>query len=306
MAERQLGPWLQEPVCLYFDGGKHWCCPAWSHDCHCFPWVYLQDLEDAIATPQHHQGATTPTQQIMYNVNVAQAGAMQSGSSDGRVRRCVLEGGRIGQPQPPVAPHPRPPPPPPPLELPPVALHQLSIVPHRPQHQHPTYGHGQYSQKLIRWDAAASGTSTRRCNHPPWNWTGDPWWNPHGEGVQLHNYNIVDMHCHSRRQSLEAILFKDEGCYVPRDLHQTLEGSADSTIWYQMACRGSKYRGFQATCKYCGACSIGAWKPRSTHEWRKHQRANILHFLGYNVHVIASETDCVSGKNDLDYMYMAA
>ena len=194
----------------------------------------------------------------------------------------------------------------PPLELPPVALHQLSIVPHRPQHQHPTYGHGQYSQKLIRWDAAASGTSTRRCNHPPWNWTGDPWWNPHGEGVQLHKYNIVDMHCHSRRQSLEAILFKDEGCYVPRDLHQTLEGSADSTIWYQMACRGSKYRGFQATCKYCGACSIGAWKRRSTHEWRKHQRANILHFLGYNVHVIASETDCVSGKKDLDYMYMAA
>ena len=276
MCERCVGEWLQHPVSLYWDPAreKHWCCPARAQDHMCFPWVYIQDLESCINAQPDSQDVTTPTQQVTSDDKKTQAGAASGFIPHLHDRRCV----QLGQPQPLPVPHLHQYP----VQVPQARL-QLSTVPHRPTHAHPAYGNGQYLQQPIMWAAAASGIITPRCNHPSWNWNGDPWWNPHGEGLQLHCWNIKDMHMHCNRQSLETLLFTNNSLCAPRDLHQALEASADSTIWYRMNTNG-KYCGFQAICKYCGSCSIGAWAPSSTPEWRHIQAANIMHFIKCNFH----------------------
>ena len=86
----------------------------------------------------------------------------------------------------------------------------------------------------------------------------------------------------SKRQSFTDITFDD--CRVPPGLEPALRKSTETIAWSQMKTHDSKFRGFQALCLHCGAMSWGAWKPKSTRGWRDNQRANLMHFIGMEMH----------------------
>ena len=73
-------------------------------------------------------------------------------------------------------------------------------------------------------------------------------------------------------------LFYNDNEYAP-GLQEKLVENAGHADWSLMKPYKSKYLGYEAKCKYCGAIAWASFKPGSTKGWRDQQRANIMQFL---------------------------
>ena len=171
----------------------------------------------------------------------------------------------------------------PPAQVPHVRLLRQHAQParHRPQHPHPMFENGKFRQQQICWNPQPSDLRARMCRHPQLNWTGAPWWYPPRFGTRG---GVLDMGNPAVRRTFVDTFLSDMGCHLPSIiLDQALQGSLGCITWYKIHTEAG-YRGVQALCKHCGACSLGAWRADSTPAWRDHQCANILQFVGCHVH----------------------
>ena len=154
----------------------------------------------------------------------------------------------------------------------------------RPPHKHTEYGDGEYNQQLVPTNddfGCCDG-----CLHKAQNWNGQPWPKLHVIGLQIHDSNRRDIGSDSELQSMETIVFGQDGevSYPSRDFTRTMKKihKEKQVTWYVMATKAG-YRGYQGICNFCGAVMWCAWSPRATRGWRDHQRANLLAFLGLEV-----------------------
>ena len=272
MADLRSGKWLHQPLSLYWDGSKYWCCPSGRQGANNFPWIYLQDLESA--TQPGSQAVAAPAQQAMCHANVATQSCYlvgTSASNDLNNRRCGLAAGLVGQPQHLPLPH---------QHQSPAQGSQGRLLPHvvqqqRPHHPQHMFKGCNFSQQQVCRKAQPT------CKHPQFNWTGDRWWyRPGGTSCAK-----TCMSQDGNRQQLVDFLLPDQdrGCDLRSNLDHAVQNSLGSTVWSKMHTQAG-YSGFQVICTHCGSCSFGAWRADSTPAWRDQQRANILHFLGCHVH----------------------
>ena len=163
-------------------------------------------------------------------------------------------------------------------------LEMLRDPDERPPHRHADYGDGQCGQQPVPTHGA--GGAGRGCLHGVQMWNGQPWPTLHALGLQIHNLNRSDIHTDGQIQSLQSIVFWQDGLDAPHNLSTRLQAVhvCRQVDWCIMK-TAAGYRGYHGVCNRCGAVMLCAWSRRSTRGWLDHQRANLLAFLGLQIPV---------------------
>ena len=242
-------PWLCKPVCIqrHPTTATLWLCPANAAEGDAYAWMHLEDLARLVAEE------SAPIQTTM-----------------------MMTPPPPPPPPPPsdpmMTPPPPPPPPPPRPDGPP---------PPRPPFAHDVFVDGEYGQQpVVAYNPYGKRSSS--CVHGPINWNGDPWLYQHQTSLQLHNHNVIDLTGRSQSTAFMQLLFYNDG-EDGHGVYEKLMQTSGQVVWSQMKTHKSKYYGYQAICRHCGAVAWAAWNRSSTRGWCDHQRANIMTFLGVRV-----------------------